>query len=129
MDIGKAYPVEAGIASWQRTVKMGKVGVVVSDVYAMNKPMESLVQSFMTVCRAEVSGRGRVVFVTNAGERVWLDYDGAAWDATVEKVEYANPEDEGVRQHWDGRTVYRVLLKAVKLGAKGELKYTIRAAE
>jgi len=129
MDIGKAYPVEAGIASWQRTVKMGKVGVVVSDVYAMNKPMESLVQSFMTVCRAEVSGRGRVVFVTNAGERVWLDYDGAAWDATVEKVEYANPEDEGVRQHWDGRTVYRVLFKAVKLGAKGELKYTIRAAE
>jgi len=129
MDIGKAYPAEAGIQSWLRTVKLGKDGVAVSDVYAMNKPMESLTQSFMTVCHAEVSGRGKVVFVTDAGERVWLDYDGAVWEAVVEKVDYVNPEDEGVRQHWDGRAVYRVLLKAVRPGAKGELKYTIRGVD
>lgn len=83
----------------------------------------------MTVCHVELGGRGRIVFVTDAGERVRLDYDGAVWDATVEKVDYKEPEDEGVRQHWDGRVVYRVLLKAVKLASKGEVKYTIRVAD
>ena len=39
------------------------------------------------------------------------------------------PEDEGVKQHWDGRAVYRVVLKAVKLASKGEVKYTIHVAD
>jgi len=108
---------------------MGKEGVAVSDVYAMNKPLENLTQSFMTVCHVEPGARGRIVFVTDAGERVWLDYDGAVWDAAVEKVDFDIPEDEGVRQHWNGRAVYRVLLKAVKPAPKGELKYTIRAGD
>jgi hypothetical protein len=130
MEIGKAYPAEAGIQSWRRTVKLDRTGnVAISDVYAMTKPLGSLTQTFMTVCHAELGGRGKVIFVTDAGERVWLDYDASVWDATVEKVAYKEPEDEGVRQHWDGRAVYRVLLKAVKLSTKGQLKYTIRAAE
>jgi hypothetical protein len=129
MDIEKAYPAEAGIQSWRRNVKLAKSGeVVVDDVFAMNKPLESLTQSFMTVCHAEQSRPGRILFVTDAGERVWLEYEAAAWDASVEKLDYKEPEDEGVRQHWDGRPVYRVLLKAVKLTPRGELKYIIRDA-
>jgi hypothetical protein len=126
MDIGKAYPSEAGIQSWKRTVKIDKKGVVVSDVYAMSKPMESLTQTFMTVCHAEVSGKGKVVFTTESGEKVSLNYDAAAWDAAVEKVAYTIPEDEGVRHHWDERQVYRVLLKAVKPGMKGKAEWVIR---
>jgi hypothetical protein len=59
---------------------------------------------------------------------VWLDYDGAFWNASVEPISYTNPEDEGIRQHWDGRTIYRVLLKAVKSTSQGTVQYTIRAA-
>ena len=129
MDIGRAYPAAAGIQSWLRTVRTGKEGdVVVIDKYALSKPLVSLTQTFMTVCRVEPVRRGRIVFETDGHEKVWLDYDGALWDASVEKVDYVNPEDEGVRQRWNGRTIYRVLLKAVKLSQQGTVQYTIRPA-
>jgi hypothetical protein len=126
MDIAKAYPAEAGIQSWVRTVRANKGEVVVSDKYALSKPLVSLTQTFMTVCRVEPVRRGRMVFETDGHEKVWLDYDGDLWDASVEKVNYVNPEDEGVRQRWDGRAIYRVLLKAVKLPAQHTVQYTIR---
>jgi hypothetical protein len=83
----------------------------------------------MTICQPELVRRGRIQFVTEGKEKIWLDYDGAAWDAVVEKIDYATPEDEGVRQHWDGKTVYRVLLKAVRQSPKGVVAYSIRPAE
>ena len=126
MDIAKAYPAEAGIQSWVRTVRTDKMGdVVVSDKYALSKPLVSLTQTFMTVCKVEPVRRGRIVFETDGHEKVWLDYDGELWDASVEKVDYVNPEDEGVRQRWNGKAIYRVLLKAIKLPAQHTVQYTI----
>lgn len=130
MDIAKAYPAEVGIQSWVRTVRVskGKEGeVVVSDKYALNKPLESLTQTFMTVCQVELVQRGRILFETGA-RNVQLDYDGDLWEASVEKMEYVSPEDEGVRQRWSGRPIYRVLLKAVKLPAQHTVQYTIHLA-
>lgn len=129
MDIAKAYPAGAGLTSWVRSVRVNKKeGLVVSDKYALSKPLESLTQTFMTVCRVDLTQRGRVIFETDAHKTVWLDYDGAFWNASVEPVSYTNPEDEGIRQRWDGRTIYRVLLKAVKSASQGTVQYTIRAA-
>ena len=129
MDIAKAYPAEAGLTSWVRRVLAdNKQGIVISDKYMLNKPLESLTQTFMTVCRVDLTQRGRVIFETDTHEKVWLDYDGAFWNATVVPVSYANPEDEDVRRRWDGRTIYRVLLKAVKPTSQGTVQYTIRVA-
>jgi hypothetical protein len=129
MNIAKAYPVEAGIQSWVRTVRVnkGKEGsVVVSDKYVMGQPLVSLTQTFMTVCRVDLTQRGKVMLETDTHEKLRIDYDGAFWDASVEKVDLVNPEDEGIRQRWDGRAIYRVLLKAVKLPAQHTVQYTIR---
>jgi hypothetical protein len=129
MDIATAYPAGAGVQTWRRTVRVNKSGtVVVSDKYALGKPLESLTQTLMTVCRVDLVQRGRVILETDTHEKTWLDHDGAFWDASVEKIEYANPEDEGVRQRWNGRAIYRVLLKAVKLSPQGTVQYTIRSA-
>lgn len=129
MDIAKAYPAEAGVQTWLRAVRVNKAGtVVVSDKYALSKPLESLTQTLMTVCRVELVQRGRVMLETETNKKVWLDYDGAFWDASVEKIKYTNPEDEDVRQRWNGRTIYRVLLKATKPSQQGIVQYTIRPA-
>jgi hypothetical protein len=130
MNIAKAYPAGAGIRSWIRTVRVyKKAGVTVSDNYALDKPLESLTQTFMTVCQVDLTQRGRIVFETDTHEKVRLDYDDAFWDASVEKVDLVNPEDEGIRQRWDGRAIYRVLLKAVKLPAQHTVQYTIRPVD
>jgi YD repeat-containing protein len=51
--------------------------VVVSDKYALGKPLESLTQTLMTVCRVDLVQRGRVILETDTHEKIWLDYDGA----------------------------------------------------
>jgi len=128
MDIAKTYPAEAGIQSWVRTVRADKGGsVTVSDKFTLGRPLTSLTQSFMTVCRVDLVQRGRIMFETDA-RRVELDYDGDFWDASVEQVNFVNPEDEGIRQRWNGRSIYRVLLKAVRQPMQHAVQYTIRPA-
>jgi len=94
MNIAKAYPVEAGIQSWVRTVRVNKgkeSSVVVSDKYALSKPLESLTQTFMTVCRVDLTQRGKVMLETDTHEKLRIDYDGAFWDASVERWILSTP--------------------------------------
>jgi len=125
MDIGKAYPMAAGIQSWVREVSMAAGGVTVTDRYAMKTVLQSLTQSFMTVCMADISKPGVVVFETEDHKKVSLYYDPTVWGATLEKVELGIPEEAGVRQHWDNRPVYRVLMTAKVLAARGSLTWKI----
>lgn len=126
MDLAKAYPVGAGVRSWERMVHLDvKKGVIITDRWDMNAPLQSLTQTFMTVCAVDVSRPGVVAFETTGGRRVQLSYDATSWEATVEKVEFGIPEEEGVKQHWEGKTIYRVLIKAKKLPGKGSVKWVI----
>jgi len=123
MDIGKAYPAEAGIGELRRVVRMEEKGVTITDSYTMRAPLQSLTQSFMTVCPVDIGKAGVVLFTTDAGQKVGLTYDAGMWEASVEKVGFGLPEEEGVWQHWGGRAVYRVLLKAKKLSSSVAVWY------
>ena len=63
MNIAAAYPVKAGVKSWQRIVKLDKSkGIELNDIYAMNLPLTSFTQSFMTVCDINIEKAGIIAF-------------------------------------------------------------------
>ncbi|HEY6899404.1 MAG TPA: hypothetical protein VI233_02130, partial [Puia sp.] len=106
----RAYPVEAGLLSLRRTVRLGDFAV--EDEYKF-KEFRGVEQSFMTVCKVALERPGVVVFTTEAGRRVEMSYDPSVWGGgRVEKVEMGIPEEENVRVHWRGKAVYRVVLVA-----------------
>jgi len=123
MDMAKAYPAEAGISHWVRSVRMDK-GVSIVDRYQAAAPLRELTQSFLTVCAVDTSRAGRIVFDAGGGIQVTLDYAAGNWTPAVEKVDFGIPEEAGVHEHWEGKPVYRVLLTARGMAAAGVIRWS-----
>ena len=116
MDLARAYPAAAGIQHWLRTVRLENKTVTIIDHYSAAAPLQSLTQSFMTICPVDTSRKGIIVFDAGNGRHLSLSYDASGWTITVEKVDFGIPEEAGIREHWEGLPIYRVLFTAKKMG-------------
>lgn len=111
MNIAKAYPAETGIKSWQRQVRLEKnKGIEVTDRYVMNTTLNSLTQTFMSVCDIDITKAGKIVFNLPNRNKVYLDYDAALWNISKEKMELKTPEDSPLKHSWGGKDIWRILL-------------------
>ncbi|KAA9041386.1 hypothetical protein FW778_04995 [Ginsengibacter hankyongi] len=127
MNIKDAYPADAGIMSWKRRVKMDKKkGVVeVNDSYAMVSHLNNLTQTLMSVCDADITTPGKIVFNLPDQTRVYLDYNATFWNISEEKMALVTPEDEGLKHSWDGRDIWRILLTAKDHSLNHSITYKI----
>ncbi|GAB3904711.1 heparinase II/III domain-containing protein [Mucilaginibacter boryungensis] len=113
MDIKPAYPSNTGINSLQRTVTVNKAGKIeIDDNFSTSTPIQTLTQSFMTVCPVDISQSGKIIFDLPNGKKVTLDYNAKLWGIKKEKMELTTPEDQGLKSSWEHHDIYRVLLTA-----------------
>ena len=110
MNIAGAYPAEAGVSLWQRTVGLSKSKVEVTDHYKGAVSFRNITQSFMTVCPTDIDPVGRIVFTLPDGGQTYLDYDPRIWKVRKEKMELTTPEDQGLKTSWKGAAIWRILL-------------------
>lgn len=126
MDIKNAYPPNAGINYWKRTVLMLKTGQVkVTDNYQLTKIPKSITQTLMTVCPTDITRPGKIYFTLPNQKTVTLTYDAAVWSVKKEKMELASPEDQGLKTSWDHQDIYRILLVGNAPAAKATVSYSI----
>jgi len=126
MNIAKAYPAETGIKSWRRVVKMDKAkGIEVDDSFETTGAVNSLTQSLMTVCDADINTPGKISFTLPNHSKVYLDYDASAWTASKDKIVLDSPEDQGLKHSWDGKDIWRVLLTYKGRDANKATKYLV----
>jgi len=126
MDIAKAYPKEAGIDFWNRTVTLNRAAetVAISDDYALLKTPSSLQQIFMTVCDVDLSEAGKINLTTPSKKKIVLTY-GAGWTATLEKPSMEGAEYSSFQAKWDNRPIQRIVLTATKPATKARLDYLV----
>ncbi len=115
LDIAPAYPKEAAVKTWRRTVTLERgVRVVVEDSYALDAAKEPVRLNLMSWRRPEPAGEGtvRLVAPTGAGTEslkpVFLRYDVTRFRAALETIVL---EDAQLRSSW-GPTLYRIVLTA-----------------
>ncbi len=111
MDIAGAYPKDAGLENWKRTVRLDRKQnyVEVADEYSLNKPVKEITLTLMTPCRVMLeSGTLRLE------DRARVDYD-PAFTPIVEEVKL---EDARLRGVW-GERMYRILLRAANPPRQG----------
>jgi len=123
MDIAKAYPEDAGVQSWKRTVGMMKKGIIVSDAFHMNAELQSLSHSLMTVCDVLLDKPGVITFGLPDNKKVFMRYDTSKWDCQKEKIELITPEDQKFKSSWDGRDIWRILLTWKRNDSKGKYEF------
>jgi len=111
MDIAEAYPSEAGLVSWKRTVQLNRgVDVTLTERYILSKTTDEISLSLMTPCQVRQTGPG-VLELTH-------DVLAGAFEVRFEsqKLQFS-PQvipltDERLLSVW-GEQITRILLKTV----------------
>ena len=114
LDISKSYPEQAGVNSWQRTIRLNRgKNVEVNDVISLNKAGE-ITQHLMTCYPSEVVKPGELVIhykdQDGKAQDFMVKYDADQMQAMVEKVKLTTMEDKGIEEKW-GDTIYRINFK------------------
>jgi hypothetical protein len=118
LDIAGAYPREAGIETWRRTIRLDrrKNEVEVRDAYVLQKDGGRVELTLMTPHEVKQTGSGELTF----SGAVKVQFPPALTVA----IEDVKTEDGRLKPVW-GPVVRRVLLKAQGLPAKGEFAVRI----
>ncbi len=127
MDIAPAYPADAGIASWRRTVRLTRGrDIVIGDAFALARPTADVALSLMTPCEVSEDapgvlrlGCGRIG--GRAGLTVFARYDARAAQARVERIPL---DDASLSSSW-GDHLNRIVLSARGPVQKGAWTLTI----
>lgn len=114
LDIAKAYPREAGLKSWKRTLRLDRERneITVGDSYAFLRSPGRITLTLMTPCRVSEPSKGELLLASDGSRwgSVKVLYDASALAAAIEEVRI---EDRRLQSVWGDR-IYRILLKAEK---------------
>ncbi|HRW09435.1 MAG TPA: heparinase II/III family protein [Caldilineaceae bacterium] len=128
LDIDAAYPDEAQIDQWRRTVTFhrGKA-VVITDDYALAEAPGEITLSIVTPAAVDLRNSGEILFVERPilGERVAatgkLHYDSGLFTVTTETIPIT---DERLGGTW-GDLLTRVIFRANQPPSRGEWQFRI----
>ncbi len=125
-NIATAYPKEAGIRNWTRTVTLDRVRsrVVVEEDFELDSSVP-ITLSIMTPRIPTADGQGRITMALAAGDgkAALLTFDSAALSPDIEKIVLTDPH---LREDW-GDQIYRILLKSQPV-SRGKWSYEFSPA-
>lgn len=130
VDMAKAYPKEAGVTTWQRTIRLNRgKNVQVSDGVKLEKATE-LTQHLMTCYPADVAKPGELVIhyqpKGSTAKDFVVTYNPKQMQASVEKVKLDAPEDKGIVTKW-GDTIYRINFKVLAPKTSDTFTFSVAA--
>lgn len=113
LDIAKAYPAEAKVKSWMRTITLNRgKNVVIHDKYALEEVRENLQVSLMSWCKPVLEQEGiiRLEFPAEVkdSKAVFVHYDKKKFRVDIGIIPL---EDGRLRSSW-GSQVFRIVLTA-----------------
>jgi hypothetical protein len=126
VDIADAYPEEAGVESWKRSInfRRGKQ-IEVTEDYLFNSNKEELFLTFMTPCSVETDESGLLKFTEKGSEQSFqldLLYDAGKFTVESEKISIDDPRLKPV---W-GDELIRIKLVMKSPGQKGKIRYILK---
>ena len=121
-NIAQAYPQEAGVKSWVRTITLDRVQNVirVEEDFELDHAVP-VTLSVMTPRIAELDPSGNITLklASGSGSASLLKYDSAQIASKVETIELTDP---GLRMSWGGQ-IYRILLNSKQPVAAAKWNY------
>jgi hypothetical protein len=127
MNIAKAYPAEANVNSWNRTVKLNQAQnqVEIEDNYNL-KEAKSLQQIFMTTCEVDTKTAGIVRLKTVTSKTYSISYDKNLWDISMDLPSVEGMEYKSFQTKWDNQPLKRIILTHKSLKNVGKSSFIIK---
>ena len=110
LNLAPAYPPEARLESWNRTLRLNRAAnrVELVDEYALQQPAKTITLTLMTPCAVSTATPGELALAVSSGTTVRVQYDARALRPAVEEIRL---EDARLRGVW-GERLFRILLRA-----------------
>ena len=127
LDIARAYPPDAQVKSWVRTITLDRgKDVVVDDRYELGAMIQPFTLSLMTSCVPSLSKDG-VISLRSEGDGkknqpILLLFDEEKFSVAIKAISI---EDARLRSSW-GEKIYRIMLTSDGKGLAGEYALTFR---
>jgi Heparinase II/III-like protein len=127
MDIAGAYPQEAGIQSWRRTLTLERgVEVIVQDAYQLKGEPKGINLTLMT-CREPITQTAGKILLgfppeSTSATHAEVVYDPALISVRAEPIDIHDPQ---LQSSWGSR-IWRILLTMKQAAEKGEFILHIR---
>jgi hypothetical protein len=118
LDIAKAYPEEAAVTSWKRTVIPMKSSISVTEDYELSAVKAPTRLMFITTVKPEMAQGGGSVQLGHHQ----LVFDSRELSAETEDISHLL---DPLLQHMWGQ-MYRIILTVKQTSTKNKIKYTIR---
>ena len=125
-NIASAYPKEAGVKSWIRTVTLDRVHdrVTIEEDFELERPVPVSL-SVMTPRAATVGANGVTLkAVSGDGKAALLKFNNSELEPVVEAIKLTDPH---LREDW-GEEIHRILLNTKTPVMKGSLSYEFSVA-
>ncbi len=125
LNIATAYPTEAGLKLWKRTLRLDRTNnwIDLHDEYALKKHSSQIAFTFMTPLASRESAPGELTFASSVfpSGGVRLLYDAKSLTPVSEEVPL---KDGRLRSAW-GERLYRILLRVQNPPDSGEYLFRI----
>ena len=117
LDIAQAYPEDAAVKSWKRTVSATKRGILITEDYELKEYKVPSRLMLLTTVNPRTEKPG---IVSLGNHRI--QYDASALDVDVEDISH---QLDSLLQHVWGTKMYRIVMTIQSHDIKNKIKYTI----
>ena len=129
LDLAKAYPAEARVNSWIRTLTLlRRESMVLSERYSLGAFVQPFTLSLITPLMVDVSVRDEILLVdpeAKPGLSIATSFDGALFKASAEEIPL---NDARLSAVW-GNRVARIQLTSLQNSLQGEYKVVVKYAD
>ena len=128
LDLAKAYPAEAGIKTWKRSLQFNKVKnqIELKDQYELGALTQPIQQAFMTLCAIDTNTPGKLGLKTSTGDAHEIQYDAKKWTVAIDLPSTEGPEYRSFKTKWANRPVQRIKFTSKDSGLKGNYQFLIK---
>jgi hypothetical protein len=128
LDLAKAYPTEAGIKTWKRSLQFNKVKnqIELKDQYELGALTQPIQQAFMTLCTIDTGTPGKLGLKTSTGDAHEIQYDPKKWTVAIDLPSTEGPEYRSFKTKWANRPVQRIIFTSNDSGIKGNYQFIIK---
>ncbi|RJP33654.1 MAG: heparinase [Candidatus Omnitrophota bacterium] len=123
MNIAAAYPRQAGIKSWKRTIRLNRgKNVEIIDAYSLQEASSNVIENLICAGKVEQTEPGMLlIHDREESVRIILAYDPQILAANVESIEL---DDSKLRSIW-GEQLYRIRLQTINAKTQDTLWFRL----
>lgn len=132
MDLIQAYPKDAEIESWIRTISFNRGKYIeIINRFKLTELKGKTYENIMVHAIPKIKSKNRIeLFKDQSDSKAFfvIDFDGKKLQPHIEKINYSQPEDKGMEKSW-GESLYRIRLEVIDMKKTGNYKIRYKKTE